>query len=270
MIVYILAIPVFSFLIPIYAFWHFDDFSWGNTRIVVGEKGQKKAVGPEEGTFDPDTIPTKSWSQHEQEMMDEWERHSTCSKHSRESDCSCESHTQPHPSTGSHRLHSHCSSASTSMHSRLTTEEAQEDDRPDEDHPDSDKQMEWLYNSHGGTLPHHYSVGGGLSVANSNSSVAMARPYHAEPLLSSSSSSSFFHGPNFSRAPSMMGSNSVFAIPSDAAIIQEIENLLDHHDLMQLSKKRIRDTLSDIFGVDMTFKKEFINRCIDELLSVRL
>ncbi|GAN02162.1 glycosyltransferase family 2 protein [Mucor ambiguus] len=130
MIVYILAIPVFSFLIPIYAFWHFDDFSWGNTRIVVGEKGQKKAVGPEEGTFDPDTIPTKSWSQHEQEMMEEWERSSICSKHSRESECSCESHQQQqHPSTGTHyphyhqHHHSHCSSASTSMHSHLTTEQ---------------------------------------------------------------------------------------------------------------------------------------------------
>jgi len=40
MIVYILAMPVFSFYLPIYAFWHFDDFSWGNTRMVV-EKGKK-------------------------------------------------------------------------------------------------------------------------------------------------------------------------------------------------------------------------------------
>lgn len=162
------------------------------------------------------------------------------------------------------------------MHSHLTTEQ---EDHQGDDHPDNDKQMEWSYNSHGSTLPHHYSAGGGgggLSVANSGSSYmggdggAVAHHHHhAEPPLLSSSSS-FFHGPNFSRAPSMMGSNSLFAIPSDAAIIQEIENLLDHHDLMQLSKKRIRDTLSDIFGMDMTCKKEFINRCIDELLSVRL
>jgi chitin synthase len=37
MIIYILAVPLFSFWIPVYAFWHFDDFSWGNTRVVVGE-----------------------------------------------------------------------------------------------------------------------------------------------------------------------------------------------------------------------------------------
>ncbi|KAL7324006.1 hypothetical protein PS15p_210586 [Mucor circinelloides] len=262
MIVYILAIPVFSFLIPIYAFWHFDDFSWGNTRIVVGEKGQKKAVGPEEGTFDPDTIPIKSWSQHEQEMMKEWERQSACSKHSRESDCSCEKHSFQHQSD-THP--SHCSSASTSMHSHQMEEDDQQDD-----HPDNDKHMEWLYSS-GSTLPHHYSAGGGgLSALSSSGNYSGGDGdvvAHAEPL---SSSSALFHGPNFSRAPSMMGSNSLLAIPSDAVIIQEIENLLDHNDLMQLSKKRIRDMLSDIFGVDMTCKKEFINRCIDELLSVRL
>jgi chitin synthase len=33
--------PVFGFYIPLYAFWHFDDFSWGNTRVVVGEGGKK-------------------------------------------------------------------------------------------------------------------------------------------------------------------------------------------------------------------------------------
>lgn len=37
MIIYVLAIPLFSFWIPVYSFWHMDDFSWGNTRVVVGE-----------------------------------------------------------------------------------------------------------------------------------------------------------------------------------------------------------------------------------------
>lgn len=265
MIVYILAIPVFSFLIPIYAFWHFDDFSWGNTRIVVGEKGQKKAVGPEEGAFDPDTIPTKPWSQHEQEMMKEWEQQSACSKHSRESDCSCEKHTLKHQETTSH---SHCSSTSTSIHSHQTQDDGQDDDQDDDD-----KHMEWLHSTTPPTSTsvdrlHHYNNirGGGLSASSNSgggSGGGNGSDYHTEP-------PSFFHGPSFSRAPSMIGSNSFFAIPNDTAIIQEIENILDHNDLMQLTKKQVRDTLSDIFGVDMTCKKEFINRCIDQSLSVRL
>jgi hypothetical protein len=37
MVIYILAIPVFSF-------WQQDNFSWGNTCVVVGEKSLKKHV----------------------------------------------------------------------------------------------------------------------------------------------------------------------------------------------------------------------------------
>lgn len=44
MLFYIFAIPVFSFYVPLYAFWRMDDFSWGQTRIVMGEKGKKLVV----------------------------------------------------------------------------------------------------------------------------------------------------------------------------------------------------------------------------------
>ncbi|KAG0069355.1 hypothetical protein BGZ89_003035 [Linnemannia elongata] len=73
MFIYILAIPLFSFFIPVYSFWHFDDFSWGNTRMVVGETGSAKKVvilGDDEEPFDEKMIPMKKWSVYEQEM---WE-----------------------------------------------------------------------------------------------------------------------------------------------------------------------------------------------------
>lgn len=44
MLFYIFAIPVFSLYVPLYAFWRMDDFSWGQTRIVMGEKGKKMVV----------------------------------------------------------------------------------------------------------------------------------------------------------------------------------------------------------------------------------
>ncbi|KAG2201668.1 hypothetical protein INT47_003894 [Mucor saturninus] len=66
----ILALPIFSFWIPVYSYWHFDDFSWGNTRVVVGEKGKKMAVA-DEGEFDPKTIPLISWSQYERMLSSE-------------------------------------------------------------------------------------------------------------------------------------------------------------------------------------------------------
>ncbi|KAJ3062054.1 hypothetical protein HDU98_002039 [Podochytrium sp. JEL0797] len=35
--VYLLSLPIWNFVLPVYAFWHFDDFSWGQTRVVSGE-----------------------------------------------------------------------------------------------------------------------------------------------------------------------------------------------------------------------------------------
>ncbi|KAK6385555.1 hypothetical protein LTS17_001123 [Exophiala oligosperma] len=69
MIVYILAMPVFSLGLPLYAFWHMDDFSWGNTRLVTGEKG-KQIVISDEGKFDPDSIPKKKWEEYQAELWD--------------------------------------------------------------------------------------------------------------------------------------------------------------------------------------------------------
>lgn len=34
MLIYLVALPVWNFILPLYAFWHFDDFSWGETRFV--------------------------------------------------------------------------------------------------------------------------------------------------------------------------------------------------------------------------------------------
>ncbi|KAJ8060251.1 hypothetical protein OCU04_010595 [Sclerotinia nivalis] len=69
MILYILAIPVYSLCLPLYSFWHMDDFSWGNTRVVTGEKG-KQIVITDEGVFDPASIPHKKWEDYQAEL---WE-----------------------------------------------------------------------------------------------------------------------------------------------------------------------------------------------------
>ncbi|KAJ9605553.1 hypothetical protein H2200_010210 [Cladophialophora chaetospira] len=69
MIVYILAMPVFSLGLPLYSFWHMDDFSWGNTRLVTGEKGKQVLIS-DEGKFDPDSIPKKKWEEYQAELWD--------------------------------------------------------------------------------------------------------------------------------------------------------------------------------------------------------
>lgn len=69
MIIYLLAYPLYAFLLPVYSFWHMDDFSWGNTRIVVGEKGNKKVVaGTDDEPYDDSMIPRKSVTEYQQEL----------------------------------------------------------------------------------------------------------------------------------------------------------------------------------------------------------
>ncbi|KAF9105034.1 hypothetical protein BGX27_009841 [Mortierella sp. AM989] len=70
MIIYIIAMPFYSVFIPLYSFWHFDDFSWGNTRQVVGADGKKVVMVAEAQTrFDPNSIPLKSLEAFEHERM---------------------------------------------------------------------------------------------------------------------------------------------------------------------------------------------------------
>lgn len=59
MFVYLCALPVWNFILPMYAYWKFDDFSWGDTRAIAGgDKGHEEA----DGEFDSSQIVMKKWT----------------------------------------------------------------------------------------------------------------------------------------------------------------------------------------------------------------
>ncbi|KAI1083651.1 glycosyltransferase family 2 protein [Whalleya microplaca] len=64
MIIYLLAFPIYSFILPLYSFWNQDNFTWGNTRIVIGEKGNKQVVAVDDEGFDPRSIPLQRWDDY--------------------------------------------------------------------------------------------------------------------------------------------------------------------------------------------------------------
>ncbi|KAJ1787782.1 hypothetical protein LPJ67_003081 [Coemansia sp. RSA 1938] len=68
MIIYIMAYPLWSFVLPVYSFWHMDDFSWGNTRVVVGD-GMRKIIIQDDKPFDPESIPRRRWIEYESDLM---------------------------------------------------------------------------------------------------------------------------------------------------------------------------------------------------------
>lgn len=74
--VYLLALPGWQVILPLYAFWHFDDFTWGDTRKVTGDDG--KDHSRRNGEFDHSGINMKRWSEwvrfkaHESESFSEF------------------------------------------------------------------------------------------------------------------------------------------------------------------------------------------------------
>ncbi|KAI9279125.1 chitin synthase [Sporodiniella umbellata] len=64
MLIYLLSLVVWNFVLPMYAYWHFDDFSWGDTRKVEGA-GKDKGHVDEGGKFDSSVITLKKWSEYE-------------------------------------------------------------------------------------------------------------------------------------------------------------------------------------------------------------
>lgn len=58
--IYLLALPIWNFVLPMYAYWKFDDFSWGETRAIAGgDKGHEEA----NGEFDSSQIVMKRWTE---------------------------------------------------------------------------------------------------------------------------------------------------------------------------------------------------------------
>ncbi|KAI8969288.1 chitin synthase-domain-containing protein [Mycotypha africana] len=66
LLVYLIALPVWNLILPIYSFWHFDDFSWGATRMVEGEK-KGDSHGDASGKFDSKKLIMKKWEDWEAE-----------------------------------------------------------------------------------------------------------------------------------------------------------------------------------------------------------
>lgn len=64
MFIYLASLPIWNFVLPVYSFWKFDDFSWGDTRKVEGEVVLKSGHD-DEGEFDSTKITMRRWCDFE-------------------------------------------------------------------------------------------------------------------------------------------------------------------------------------------------------------
>jgi hypothetical protein len=63
--IYLMALPIWQIILPLYAFWRFDDFSWGATRQVDGVAKDEGHGGDESREFNESVVPLRRWDDYE-------------------------------------------------------------------------------------------------------------------------------------------------------------------------------------------------------------
>ncbi|KAG0652887.1 Myosin chitin synthase 1 [Hyphodiscus hymeniophilus] len=231
MILYILAIPVFSFALPLYSFWHMDDFSWGNTRVVTGEKGRKIVI-TDEGKFDPSSIPHKKWEDYQAEL---WEAQTMRDDRSEISGYSYGTKAY-HPAAGS-----------------------------EYNYAPSLPPMSQMGGMTGHNMNNSPYDAKDSAIYNSNSRMSLAP---SEMMTTGNRASQFGGSQYFGNQELEMAT--LAGLPSDDAILAEIREILKTSDLMTVTKKSIKNELEKRFGVPLDIRRAYINSATEALLSGQL
>ncbi|KDQ56608.1 glycosyltransferase family 2 protein [Jaapia argillacea MUCL 33604] len=232
MVFYILAIPAFSFFLPLYSFWRMDDFSWGATRLVLGEKG-KKMIVHDEGKFDPRSIPLKSWNDYENELWD------------KESNHSIGSWVAPSKANNA----GYAESRTVSLYGHETYYEPR------------------AY-SPSPSQANMYPPPGYHSGRNTPSGMMQSH----SPLRPMSEAGSMLYQPTPSRPTTnyldinIPTSGSRPESPSDSELERAVHAILREADLNTITKREIRKRLEEQFGMDLTSRKASINATVDRIL----
>ncbi|KZT04957.1 glycosyltransferase family 2 protein [Laetiporus sulphureus 93-53] len=266
MIFYILAIPAFSLLLPLYSFWKMDDFSWGATRVVLGEAG-KKVVVHDEGKFDPSVIPLKSWNDYENELWDKESNHSIGSwvpPTKMINDGYAESHT-----ASVYGRETVYDPAMSRVFSPAPSQQVMYS--PPDYHSGRNTPVMSMA---GYPPPMAYQPSSSRPVSNyvDVQMPAPSRPasnYMGLQMPSPSRPVSNFNDVQIpmTRSPEDMDfAGSTRSGPSDADIDQAVEDILREADLATTTKREIRGKLEQRFGMDLSSRKRVINEAIDRVL----
>ncbi|EPB90320.1 hypothetical protein HMPREF1544_02845 [Mucor circinelloides 1006PhL] len=273
MIVYILAIPLFSFFIPMYSFWHFDDFSWGNTRLVLGDDGQKKVLPADEGKFDPKSIPLKKWSDHENEL---WETGSAETRGT-----TITSSTTRRTASGLPPVVGYSPTNNGFMTPVVNYASSMNQIPMAPTAAGSVINGGQVYNDNASFRYSHQNLAGrASSVIMGPPSVLNMAPMqqqqqapHQMNMMSAPSiysEASATHGgimyPSIMNNSGMLDNSNVYH-PTDEEIRREVQRITATADLMTMTKKQVREQLSRHFGINMSYRKDFINFCIEEALN---
>ncbi|KNE62523.1 hypothetical protein AMAG_07735 [Allomyces macrogynus ATCC 38327] len=277
MIIYLLSIPIFSFFIPVYSFLHMDDFSWGNTRVVVGDNGKMQVfIAGDEEKFDLSMIPHRKWAEFEQELLEAQSQSSeTLSDQGGVAHLPLDAYTSPTPRVSqalslympplefgpaSPLLPAAGSPHAYAEHAQL----AQAPTPPPLQQPQ----------------PHSPSTTTGFA-AHPRSSVLQRSLANSPARQSTGSLTQLYmhtHSPvhgspvTMVTPPTPASSASVDAagraIPTNEQLMAGVQTILAGADLMTITKKQVRDQLAVMFGgVDLRSRRDAINGMIAKVLE---
>lgn len=286
MIVYILALPVWSLILPLYSFWHMDDFSWGNTRIVTGDHGEKLVVH-NEGTFDPAEIPHMTWEEYENEL---WEKRSGQSDNA-----SFAEHPRVPMSKSTRALLTRAPSLyghATHPVPELSEPEAMRHSKAYTDGPDA-MDAAWLAQETSSLMGHgEYEMGHlgkrpmshasyGYSSYGHGFPMEPAPEYGVDPYQAPMQPSGYAweaaapRAPSAAFAPSEPGTPPAQGtlidtrpnrLPHDEVIRHDIRSIIAESDLTTITKRQLRNQLQDKYGCPIDEKKAYINAQIEAAL----
>lgn len=254
LIIYILAIPVYSFALPLHAFWNMDKFSWGSTRVAQGEGG-KTVIISDEGRFDPRSIPKQKWDEYAAEKL-------TRSQDDSRSEISAGTARQ---------------SMRTSMFvptvdqrgriSRMMDQQNFFDNPPTRSPARSPLGRESVAGESYGNLP--AKLGGDILEMQETSILPSNR--FSRPMSSVLDPRASVLDPRASVLdPRMSYAGTIPGLPSDDQLLVEIKRMLESADLMSVSKRDVKLHLERAFGVPLDVRREYINQCTEAVLSGRL
>ncbi|KAF8906646.1 glycosyltransferase family 2 protein [Mucidula mucida] len=305
MVVYILSYPIYGFFLPIYSFWCMDEFSWGNTRLVVGEGKEKKVIINEDEKFDESMIPLKKY---EAEAWESGSRHSDDTGYDTKS--RSRSHAPPSRDESHHQYQPGSQSGDYYRDTNLTMN--------NNSNPNIRSQQSISNMSHaspavdlpqmpfsGGSV-HGSDYGHGpmqpLGYQNTAGSLGMGMPamgmgggYGMMPPMGAPRNTMMSMNPMFTGGSVHSGNSNMFAPPMMPAAMggggdnrmstfslattqqpqsldEELVNALRHYlstqDLMTVSKKTAREAIMARYPVaDLASRKDFLNKSIDDILS---
>ncbi|PWN45202.1 chitin synthase 8 [Ceraceosorus guamensis] len=307
MLIYLIATPIWSLFLPLYSFWHMDDFSWGSTRVVVGESG-KRVVMHDEGVFDPSSIPLQTWAEYENEL---WERNSARSIGSiieaarKEQSQASRAGSQYTPSLYGQPLMMH--HQQSFGHSPTASAYGGGGGGPGSAMggyfpPGDARQSTYTLNQMPAAQPYAQPAGhaSGYGTPAGMSMYGAPAGYMAQPQVAAS--------PGYAGTPSMYGAMGGYGapqsmygapvmsqigmgnarassyslsgeaalvdtrtpgqLPSDDTIARDIRDLIANADLQTITKKKLRQQLEQRYGVPVDSKKAFVNQQIDECLAM--